>query len=175
MRAIEIHLDKYPNSPRKLELERALVKVAIELKDDDRIVKYGERILQKEPDDAQILEKVTTSLLRKGGHANAEQALKYATHLQELLQSATNEKTSSAREEAKFKDGADRASARALILRARAEGLLEHNSQAADLAEAEFFRLSQRRSRAGGLALAGGRGKTNRPSAIWPRRLPSRN
>ena len=38
MRALENHLAKYPNSPKKPEIERALVKAAIELKDDRRII-----------------------------------------------------------------------------------------------------------------------------------------
>ncbi len=37
IRALEKHLAKYPNSPRRNEIERALVKAAIEAKDDKRI------------------------------------------------------------------------------------------------------------------------------------------
>jgi thiol-disulfide isomerase/thioredoxin len=133
IRALENHLQKYPNTTRLLELQRALVKVAFELKDDDRIVKYGQAVLKHDPDDAQILEHVATSLLRKGGKENAAEALKLAKHLQDLLQSAVNGQT-----EAKIKDGADRSNARALILQARAEGLLEEYPKASDLAELSF-------------------------------------
>jgi thiol-disulfide isomerase/thioredoxin len=138
IRAIENHLEKYPNTARRLELERALVKVAFELKDDDRIVKYGQLVLAHDPDDAQILERVATSLLRKGGKGNAAEALKLAKHLQDLLQSAVNGQTGGGRDEAKIKDGADRSNARALMLQARAEGLLEDYPKACDLAELSF-------------------------------------
>ena len=45
IRTLERHLAKFPNSPRKAELERALAKAAIENKDDKRIIQYGERVL----------------------------------------------------------------------------------------------------------------------------------
>jgi thiol-disulfide isomerase/thioredoxin len=138
IRAIEIHLEKYPKTTRRLELERALVKVAYETRDDDRIVKYGRLVLAHDPDDAQILERVATSLLRKGGKENAAEALKLAKHLQDLLQAAVNGQTGAGREEAKIKDGADRSNARALMLQARAEGLLEDYPKASDLAELSY-------------------------------------
>src|SRR5260370_27897724 len=50
MRAIEQHLKSYPNSARRAELERAVVKTAIDLNDDRRIIQFGERVLQREPD-----------------------------------------------------------------------------------------------------------------------------
>ncbi len=138
LRAIETHLGKYPDSPRKIELERAAIKTATDLKDDDRVIKYGERVLEKEPDDAQILERVTTALLRKGDKSGVERALKYAKHFQDLLQTAGAEKAGSAREELKIREGMDRANARALMLRARAEGLLEQLNKASDDAELSF-------------------------------------
>lgn len=138
VRALEAHLQKFPNTPRRLELERAIVKVATESKDDDRIVKYGQDVLVHDPDDTQILERVATSLLRKGGKENAAAALKFAKHLQELLQGASSGKAPSGRDEARLKDGADRSDARALMLQARAEGLLEEYPKASDLAELSF-------------------------------------
>src|ERR1700722_9057349 len=57
VRVLEKHLAKYPNTARRNEIERALVKAAIESKDDKRIVEYGERVLAREPADAQILDK----------------------------------------------------------------------------------------------------------------------
>ena len=63
IRALEKHLAKYPNTTRRNEIERALVKAAIEAKDDKRIIEYGERVLAREPGDAQILDKVVRALL----------------------------------------------------------------------------------------------------------------
>jgi thiol-disulfide isomerase/thioredoxin len=138
IRAIENHLAKYPDSPRKNELERAIIKAGSDSKDDDAIIKHGEPVLERDPDDALILERVATSELRKGGKPNAERALGHAKHLYDLLQSAASEKPAGGRDEAKFREGADRANARALLLQARAEGLLDHASKGADLAELSF-------------------------------------
>ena len=51
------------NTARRNEIERALVKAAIQAKDDKRIIEYGERVLAREPGDAQILDKVVRALL----------------------------------------------------------------------------------------------------------------
>jgi thiol-disulfide isomerase/thioredoxin len=137
-RALENHLNKFPNSPRRLELERALVKAATDLKDDSRIIKYGERVLEHDPDDAQILERVSTALIRNGNKPSAERALKYIKHFEELLQSAVSDKPASPREQVKFRDAADRSKAKALLLESHANGILEHLDKAANLAELSF-------------------------------------
>ena len=66
VRAIENHLKQFPNSPRRAELERALVKTAIDLNDDPRLIEFGERVLARDPDNIQVLEHVTTALLHQG-------------------------------------------------------------------------------------------------------------
>src|SRR5947207_3323805 len=75
--ALESHLAKYPNTIRRAELERALVKSAIDVKDNARLIRWGEKVLAREPDDAQILERVSVGLLQQGDKAGAERALKY--------------------------------------------------------------------------------------------------
>lgn len=138
VRALENHLKKYPGSSHRDELERALVKTAADLKDDGRVIEYGERVLQRTPDDAQMLERVATALLRRGDKASAERALKYCEKFKDIIQGAVNDKANNGREEAKLKDGADRANARALVMLARAEGILGHFEKASDYAELSF-------------------------------------
>lgn len=138
IRAIEGHLAKFPNTARRAEFERALVKSALDVKDNVRIIKYGEKVLEREPDDAQVLERVTVALLQKGDAASAGRALKYAQHFDELISRSMKEPSSSGKEAAKFKDAADRGHARAFILQARAEGLLGHKDKAAELAEKSY-------------------------------------
>ena len=53
LRAIDKHLAKYPDSPRKAELERAAVRAAMEANDDLRIVEYGERVLARAGEEVQ--------------------------------------------------------------------------------------------------------------------------
>jgi len=81
LRAIEKHLEQYPDTARRPELERAAVRAAIEARDDQRSIVYGERVLARQPDDLQILEQVTRALLATDSKEAWERALKYARRL----------------------------------------------------------------------------------------------
>jgi thiol-disulfide isomerase/thioredoxin len=140
-RAIENHLKRFPNSPRRPELERALIKTAIDLNDDRRIIQFGESVLTREPDNLQVLEHVATSLLHNGDKASAERALIHARHCEEIVQAThKNDKLvlGAGREEVKRKDDFDRGQARARLLEARAQGLLGHNEEAIQLAQSSY-------------------------------------
>jgi len=139
--AIEDHLKQYPNSPRRAELERALVKTAIDLNDDPRLIEFGEKVLSREPNNLQVLEHVTTALLHQGGKTNAQLALDHARHLAELVQATyQNDKfePGGGPEEVRRKEDFDRGRARALLLQARANGLLGHDNDATRLAELSY-------------------------------------
>jgi thiol-disulfide isomerase/thioredoxin len=121
LRAIERHLAKYPDSLRKDDLERAAVRAAIEVNDDGRIVLYGERVLTRHPDDLQILERVTRSLLANDSKDAAERAQKYARHYEQLARAMREERP----HDAQWLNQADRAIGRALCYQARAAGSLD--------------------------------------------------
>ena len=140
-RAIENHLKRFPNSPRRAELERALIKTVIDLNDDRRIIQFGESVLTRDPDNLQVLEHVATAELHNGDKANAERALAHARHCEELVQATYKSDKfvpGAGREEAKRKDEFDRGQARALLLQARAQGLLGHNDIAIQIAESSY-------------------------------------
>jgi thiol-disulfide isomerase/thioredoxin len=140
-RAIENHLKRFPNSPRRSELERALIKTVIELNDDRRIVQFGESVLTREPDNLHVLEHVATAELHNGDKASAERALAHALHCEELVQATYKNDTfapGGGRDQAKRKEEFDRGLARARLLQARAQGLLRHNEEAIQIAEASY-------------------------------------
>jgi thiol-disulfide isomerase/thioredoxin len=140
-RAIENHLKRFPNSPRRAELERALIKTAIDLNDDRRIIQYGENVLTRDPDNLQVLEHVATAELHNGDKGSAERALAHARHCEEIVQAThknDNFVPGAGREEAKRRDEFDRGQARARLLQARAQGLLGHSEEAIQLAEASY-------------------------------------
>src|SRR5579862_5771143 len=85
IRAIENHLAKFPMSPKRAELERVLVRGAMETKDDARLILYGERVLEREQDDPATLERVARALLAADDKENAERALKYARRYEQLV------------------------------------------------------------------------------------------
>jgi len=141
--ALENHISKYPNSAKRSELERALVKSAMDLKDNARIIRWGERVLEREPDDLQILERVTVALTQTGGTPNEELALKHAEHFEQVVKKVEdNEKSLGARDLARHQDEHDRAEARAYLLEARAHGMLGHTDQAIALADKSYQRFS---------------------------------
>src|SRR5580693_1682196 len=140
IRALEAHLQKFPNSSRRPELERALVKTAVDLKDDPRIILWGERVLAREPDNLAVLGSVTTALLHAGDKASAQRALDHARHFQELVDvtGKSDGTPRGPRDEAKRKDEADRNKASAHLLEARAQGLLGNTGEAIKEAEASY-------------------------------------
>ncbi len=139
IRAIEAHLQKYPNSPRRTDLEKALVKTAIQLKDNDRIMRFGEAVLQREPDDVSILQNVSVALLQTGGKPNCELALKHAEHMEKIIQDARKIKVPGAgRDEARQTEDYDRLDATAVLLEGRAHGLLGQKDLAITLVKRSF-------------------------------------
>ena len=129
LRAIEKHLEQYPNSARRAELERAAVRAAIEARDDNRVILYGERVLALQPDDLQILEQVTRALLAGGSKDAWERALKYARRYEELVRQMQKDNP---------RIQTDRAMGRALCDEARASGNLGRLDEALALAQRAF-------------------------------------
>ena len=138
IRALEKHLAKFPNSARKNEIERALVKAAIEAKDDRRIIEYGERVLAREPDDAQILEKVIRSLLNSDAKDTSERALKYARHYEEMLNATRAQNPPGHLSQAQWREEVDKGLGRALACEARATGNLGRIDEAVGVARRSY-------------------------------------
>ena len=133
LRAIEKHLQQYPNSPRRAELERAATRAAIEAHDDQRIIEYGERVLARQADDLQVLEQVTRALLEGGSKETWERALKYARRYEELVRQMQRDRSG-----AQWRNETDRGLGRALCDEARASGNLGRLEEALALAQRAF-------------------------------------
>ncbi|MEZ5398258.1 MAG: TlpA disulfide reductase family protein [Bryobacteraceae bacterium] len=83
-RAIERHLEKYPLSAQRAELERAAARAAVEARDPDLIVRFGERVLAREPQNIELLERVSRYLLNSSEAPESKRALDYASRLENL-------------------------------------------------------------------------------------------
>jgi thiol-disulfide isomerase/thioredoxin len=104
-------------------------------------MEFGEKVLSRDPDNVQVLEHVATAFLHRGDKPNVQRALDYARHLGDLIQATyQNDKfePGGGPDEVKRKEDFDRGRARALLLQARANGLLGHNSDAIQLAQASY-------------------------------------
>jgi thiol-disulfide isomerase/thioredoxin len=138
IRVLERHLEKFPNTLRRAELERALVKGAIETKDDKRIILYGERVLARENDDIQIVDRVTRALLASDAKDTSERALKYARHYEELIGKLRIQVPPRGFSPAQWAEELDRGRGRALVLEARATGNLGKIADALALAQTSW-------------------------------------
>ena len=140
LRAIEKHLEKYPESEQKPMLERALAKAAIEARDDHRTVLYGERVLAREMQDPQVLERVTRVLLKTDDPKAAERALKYAKKFEEILRALEREGPSQSRSRSQILEELERSLGRALVFQARATGNMGNLDEAIALATKSYER-----------------------------------
>ena len=138
LRAIAKHLEKYPNSPRRPELERAAVRAAIQANDASDVILYGERVLARQNDDLPILDAVTRALLANESQENAEKALKYARRYETIVGQHRTEALRPAPNDADRQNELDRELGTALRYEARASGVLGRSGDALALAERSF-------------------------------------
>lgn len=138
IRAVEGHLAKFPSSPKRADLERVLVKAAIETKDDRRIILYGERVLERDKDDLQVLDRVARALLKSDAKETSERALKYSQRYERLVTAMRKEPADSRAGAGVWQEELDRGLARALALEARATGNLGRVEEAAATARRAY-------------------------------------
>jgi thiol-disulfide isomerase/thioredoxin len=138
IRTLEKHLAKYPNSVKRPELERVLVKAAIESKDNRRIILYGEKVLETDQDDLQILDRVTRALLTSDAKETSERALKYAQRYEKLVAEMRKQPADPRAGQAMWQEELDRGLARAMALEARATGNIGKAEDAAALAKKAY-------------------------------------
>jgi thiol-disulfide isomerase/thioredoxin len=122
IRALENHLKKYPDSKQKVAIERAIVKAAIESKDDKRLIEYGERVLKTEPIDLQVLDKVTRALLMNDDRESANKALGYAIRYQLEIETIMKQPAPGRYSAAQWKEELAKGLARSLVYQSRANG-----------------------------------------------------
>ncbi len=141
LRAFEIHLRKFPNTPKRIDIEKAAAKSAIEVKDDRRIIEFGEKVLEREAD-LQLLDRVSAALLAKGDGSvtpdMANRVLKYSKQFEELVLQIAKEPLDNPRDASRRKDEVDRGISRCLIYQAQALSILNKHDDAVAAARKAF-------------------------------------
>ena len=92
--------------------------------DKQRILIYGEKALAKNMDQPMVLERVSQTLLENGSAESAKKALTYSQKFEEILRTLEKEGPSSKRNRAQMLEELDRALGRALLMQAKATGIL---------------------------------------------------
>jgi thiol-disulfide isomerase/thioredoxin len=138
IRVLEKNLAKFPDTARRAEIERALVKAAIEAKDDKRVIEYGERVLAREPSDAQILDRVVRALLTTDARDTSESALKYARQYEAMLRGTRSQTPPGHMSVAQWHEEVDKGLGHVLACEARATGNLGKIDEAIVLARSGY-------------------------------------
>jgi thiol-disulfide isomerase/thioredoxin len=137
IRALERHLEKYPDTKQRAAIEKALVKSAMESGDHARIILYGERVLKAEPnnDDLATIDRVTRALLDSDDPDSAKKALDYAHRYQGQVEKMRSRAAEGHMSEGQWAAEIDKAMARVLLLEARATGNIGDKEAALKLAQ----------------------------------------
>jgi len=121
IRALEAHLRKYPDTPLRPDIYNLLAKAAVEIRDDARIIRYGEPALAATPNDVTLLDRVSRALLNAGGKDNAARALGYAKRFEDYV---IRVPVPLGYDAVKNQEDHDQALARALLYQSRANRVL---------------------------------------------------
>jgi thiol-disulfide isomerase/thioredoxin len=120
-RVLEAHLRKYPTTPLRPDIYNLLAKAATEIRDDARIIRYGEPTLAATPNDVTLLDRVSRALLTAGGKDAATRALGYAKRFEDYV---IRVPVPLGYDAVKNQEDHDQALARALLYQSRAYRIL---------------------------------------------------
>ena len=135
IRSLEAYLKKYPETVQRPDIELTLAKAAIENKDLQRTVMYGEPTIGRNPEDVLMLDRVAQALLGMGGPENLQKAITYAHKLEDLIATMGD---ASGTDAAQHQEDRDRAMARMLLVQSRAHAALDHKTEAEQFAARAF-------------------------------------
>ncbi len=138
MRALEKHLGKFPASKQRDEIERTIAKTAVETRDDRRLLAWAPRVVDREGDNPELLERLALVLLKKDDKESATRALEFARRLERAANAVHWKEASPARVRWKLRQEHDRLLGKALAYQSRATGNLGKLDEAVALARRSF-------------------------------------
>ena len=138
IRVLEAHLATHPDTKHAEEIDRVLAKASLESRDDARIIKYGERVLAREPGDMQLLDRVARAYVMREKPEDAQKGLGWARKYEQTVTTLRAGPPPGRLSSGQWTEELDKAQARALLLQARASGVLGMKKPAIDLARRGF-------------------------------------
>lgn len=140
IRNLEGYLVRYPDSPRRAAIYRALLESEMQLQNQRRALEYAEQIIAIQPGDSQTLFLAATLLEKMPDDASQVRAIGYDTHLIELVAKADPESRSPQMTLEDWQAGRNKFTMNLYVLRGRIQRHLHKNDEAVkDLSEG--FRL----------------------------------
>ena len=144
IRALERHLQKFPDSQLKLQIDRALFRAAKETTDEVRIAKYGDALLLADPNDVSLLEDTGQAMNSFGDPKLSAKALDYGKKLETLArQNKQTPLEDAAGDPGKEQLERSRLLGSALLIQADATGISGNFAAASDRARESFKTFPQ--------------------------------
>ena len=94
VRNLEAYLKKYPESPSRIQIYRALVEADLQLQDNAHATEYAERIVALSPEDLSMTLLTIELLERNGDEAALKRATTYATRVLDFIKQDSSDKRS---------------------------------------------------------------------------------
>lgn len=117
VRNLEAYLLKYPQSPQRPQIYRALVEATLQLRDVSRAADYAERVVALTPDDMSITLVAIQLLQRSGDEAGLRRAANYAGRVLTFVDSTTMDEKSPKTSPSEWKQAKLRDHSSILLLR----------------------------------------------------------
>jgi thiol-disulfide isomerase/thioredoxin len=130
VRNLEEYLKRYPETPRKAEILRALIDANLQLREPVKALDAAERTLAIDPQDTSTLMLAANLLEQQGGDANLARAIGYVTRVYERVEKTPIEEKPARDSEAEFLSQQRNAEMTLLLVR----GKLEYDRLAYDAA-----------------------------------------
>jgi thiol-disulfide isomerase/thioredoxin len=134
VRNLEEYLKRYPETPRKAEILRALIDANMQLREPAKALDAAERAIAVDPQDTSTLMLAANLLEQEGGDANLARAIGYVTRVYERVEKTPVEDKPARDSEAEFLSQQRSAEMTLLLVR----GKLESDRLAYDAATADL-------------------------------------
>ncbi len=119
VRNLEDYLKRYPETPRKVDIYRALVEASLQLRDTVRATDYAERLVSLSPDDTSMMLLAIELLERAGDDPGLSRATGYASHLLDLIAASPPETKSPRQSPEEWQADRNRLQMSVLLVRGR--------------------------------------------------------
>lgn len=141
-RNLEAYLVKYPDSPQKPQIYRALVEAHLQLRDTARAADYAERIVAVTPDDMSITLVAIQLLQRSGDEAGLKRAIEYAGRVLAFVERTSMDEKSPQMSPEDWKSAKARDRSSVLLLRGQLYLKLKDNAAAQKDFDASYATLA---------------------------------
>jgi thiol-disulfide isomerase/thioredoxin/predicted negative regulator of RcsB-dependent stress response len=105
VRELTAYLARFPDSPRRPSIYRALVEACQQIRNNDCALDYAERFIALRPDDSQMMLLATSLLQKKGDDASLVRASGYVSRVLDRVEKAPPEEKPASESLAEWQDG----------------------------------------------------------------------